>query len=231
MAVKFRDIWQDLRETAGCYAARTETSTLEVLLAEPGLQALAVYRVAHWLHAQGLAMWARAVTQHARRFTGVSLHPSARIGRRFQVTGGIEVGANAVIGDDFIGESGALLLGGPRLGNAVVLEAGAIVTGEVFIGHDVRVLAGAVVNRDIPDGGVAIGVPGRVLAKPTVKPDPDARAVAALAERLYHLEEQLQILAFATRQQGGTGDRWRTRQPDQYGPIPAVEDLIDGAGI
>lgn len=232
MAITFRDIWQDLRETAGRYAERTETATWEVLLSEPGLQALAVYRVAHWLNRQGLAMWARAITQHARRFTGVSIHPSARIGRRWQVTGGaVEVGAHAVIGDDCTVESGALLLGGPRLGNAVVVEAGAIVTGEVFIGHDVRVLAGAVVNRDIPDGGVAVGVPGRVLSRPGVKPDPDARAVQALAERLYFLEEQLQILAFATRQQAGMSERWRTRQPDQYGPIPAVEDLIDGAGI
>ncbi|MOA58549.1 hypothetical protein D3C78_1829670 [compost metagenome] len=94
-----------------------------------------------------------------------------------------------------------------------------------------RVLSGAVIGRDIPDGGVGVGVPGRVLARPSAKADPDARAVQAMAERLYHLEEQLQILAFATRQQANLSERWRTRQPDQYGPIPAVEELIDGAGI
>jgi serine acetyltransferase len=170
--------------------------------------------------------------QHGRRMTGIDVHPSARIGRRCLMWHGqIMVGEGAVIGDDCVLEPGALLLGGPRVGNFVTIEAGALVSGEIFLGNDVRVLAGAVVSRDIPDGGVAVGVPGRVLAHAQAKPDPDARAVQALAERLYHLEEQLQILAFATRQQASLGERWRTRNPDQYGPIPAVEELIDGAGI
>lgn len=232
MAVTLGDILQDLRDTAARYAERTARPSWEVLLAEPGLHALAVFRLAHWLHAQGLVTWARMTSQHARRLTGIELHPSARIGRRCLMWHGpILVGPNAVIGDDCTLDPGAMLLGGPRLGHHVVVEAGALVNGEVFIGNDVRLLPGAVVDRDVPDGGVAVGVPGRVLGRPTAKPDPDARAVQALAERLYHLEEQLQILAFATRQQGSSGDRWRTRNPDQYGPIPAVEELIDGAGI
>jgi serine O-acetyltransferase len=231
MAIRFRDIWQDLRDTAGRVAERTHTSAFEAALTDPGLQALAVYRAASWLHGQGLGTWARMISQHVRRFTGITIDPTARIGRRcvFGV-GPVIVGESAVIGDDCMIEAGAMLIGGPRLGSAVVVEAGAIVRGEVFLGNDVRVLAGAVVDRDIPDGGVAVGVPGRVLARAQAKADPDARAVQALAERLYHLEEQLQILAFATRQQAGA-DRLRTRNPDQYGPIPAVEALIDGAGI
>jgi serine O-acetyltransferase len=230
MAVGFRDIWRDLGETAGRYATLSGRPAWEAYLAEPGLQALAVFRLARWLDSQGLGTWARMIAQHGRRFTGIEIHPGARLGRRVVMPNApLLVGDRAVVGDDCTLEPGAMLLGGPRLGTSVIVEAGAIVTGEVFLGNDVRVASGAVVSRDIPDGGMAVGVPGRMLPRPQAKPDPDARAIQAMAERLYHLEEQLQILAFATRQQAGMARN--TRNPDQYGPIPAVEELIDGSGI
>lgn len=232
MAVSLGDVWRDLNDTAARYAERGEVSPFEALLTEPGLKALAVFRISSWLWGQGLKVWARMLGHHARRFTGMDIHPSARLGRRCVMPQApVVIGANAVIGDDCLLDAGAMVLGGPRVGNAVVLEPGAIVSGEVFIGHDVRVMAGAVITRDIPDGGQGVGVPGRVLGKAQAKPDPEARAVQALAERLYHLEEQHQILAFATRQHAAKGEQWRTREPDQYGPIPAVEELIDGSGI
>lgn len=259
MAAQPRHLWADLKETAHRYADRSGRPVSETWLLEPGLHALAWHRAAHGLYSQRFFLLARWFTQMSRFWTGIEIHAGARIGRRclFLQGTGVVIGETAVIGDDCQFEAGALLLGAglaplaaglrpdtlapgegfesgrhhPTLGDRVLVEAGAIVAGDVFIGHDVRVLAGAVVTRDIPDGGIAVGVPGRILPRAQSRPDPDGRAIQALAERLYFLEEQLQILAFSTqRQQGGSPVRG-TRQPDQYGPIPAVEELIDGAGI
>lgn len=252
-----QEIWDDLVETAGRHAQRQHREVWEIALLEPGLHALARHRVAHALWRRGWRNLALFLAGWTRRATGFDLHPGARIGARCLLLagGGVVVGETAVIGDDCLVEPGVMLLSGglavpavdpalaglpgglgaqrvhPTVGRRVVLEAGALLVGDVYLGDDVRVLAGAVVTRDVPDGGVAVGSPGRVLPKAQVKPDPDARAVQALAERLYKLEEQVQVVAFAAQRQTGVQDPWRTRQPDVYGPIKAVEELIDGAGI
>lgn len=254
MAVRTKVGWADLVETAGRHAARSGRPAWEVWLLEPGLHALAFHRLARWLVDAKLPFFARLAATWGRWVSGSDLHPGARIGRRCVILhGGVTVGDTTAVGDDCLLEPGVMLLGTaiapapedpfeasldaafsntrthPSLGNRVVVEAGATVIGDVFLGNDVRVLAGAVVTRDVPDGGVALGVPGRVLTRAQARPDPDARAVQALAERLYHLEEQLQILTFNTQRLHGGPPR--TRQSDQYGPIAAVEELIDGAGI
>lgn len=233
-----RDLWEDLRDTARRHAERRGGGALEAALLEPGLVALAWFRFAHWLHERRLTLFARLASQQARRHTGIWLHPGARIGRRCLLLdgGAIALDDGVVLGDDCEVAPGTLVLatggGAPRLGDRVVLEPGCRVVGGVFVGHDVRVAAGAVVSRDVPDGAVAVGVPGRVVAPEAGPLDPDARAIAATAERLYHLEEQLQVLAFSLgAQRGGLAEQWRTRQPKEYGPIAAVEALVDGAGI
>jgi serine O-acetyltransferase len=239
--------WPDLKEVARRHAERVGRPVWETWLLEPGLHALMFYRIAHWCFRRGWVFLARCLSAWGRR-SGADLSPAAKIGRNFilQQATGVVVGPTAVIGDNCVLEPGAMLLGSglalptsdapldaygtarthPQLGNHVLVEAGATIVGDVFIGNDVRVFAGAVVERDIPDGGIAVGVPGRILPRAQARPDPDARAAQAMADRLYHLEEQLQILNF--KQQGGLP---RQRQPDQYGPLKAVEDLIDGAGI
>jgi serine O-acetyltransferase len=242
--------WPDLKEVARRHAQRVGRPVWETWLLEPGLHALVFYRAARWCFERGWVFPARCLSAWGRR-SGCDLSPAAKIGRNLiiQQATGVVVGPTAVIGDDCVLEPGAMLLGAglalptadaqldafgtsrthPSLGNNVLVEAGAVVVGDVFVGNDVRIFAGAVVTRDVPDGGIALGVPGRVLPRAQARPDPDARAAQALAERVYHLEEQLQILAFAAQRQ--LGGLPRARQPDQYGPLQAVEDLIDGAGI
>ena len=253
-----REIWDDLVATAERHAERQHCPALEIWLLEPGLHALARHRLAHALWEAGWLKCARLLAGWTRRATGFDLHPGARVGARCLLLqgGGVVVGETAVIGDDALIEPGVMLLSGgmavpaldpalaglpvgsgarrvhPTVGKRAVLEAGALLVGDVYLGDDVRVLAGAVVTRDVPDRGVVVGSPGRVLAKAQVRPDPDARAVQAIAERLYKLEEQVQVVTFAAQRQVGAQDPWRaTRNPDVYGPIQAVEDLIDGAGI
>ena len=258
MRASRRDIWNDLVATAERHAERQRRPVREIALLEPGLHALARHRVAHGLWEAGWRNLARWLSGWTRRATGFEIHPGARIGARCLMLagGGVVIGETAVVGDDCLIEPGVMLLSGglavpeadvaalaglppglgahrvhPTVGRRAVLEAGALLVGDVYLGDDVRVLAGAVVTRDVPDGGVVVGSPGRVLAKAQVRPDPDARAVQALAERLYKLEEQLQIVSFAAQRQPGAHEPWRTRSPDVYGPIQAVEELIDGAGI
>lgn len=236
MAVTFRDLLEDLQQTADRFAERSGQPAWVAKLTEPGWLALAWFRLTHYLYGAGFRTPALLIARQASRATGILLHPSARIGRRcvLMAGSGILVGPGTVVGDDCRLEPGVMLVSEPdafpTLGDRVWVEAGAILTGEIFVGHDVRVAAGSVVNRDVADGGMAIGVPGRVLTRAQARPDPDAKAVKALADRLYHLEEQHQILAFSVNRATG-GDRWKTRNPEVYGPIPEVEDLVDGAGI
>lgn len=237
MAVTFRDILDDLQETADRFGERTGQPAWMVKLIEPGWTALLTYRLSRFLYDSGFRAPALLIARQSARYTGIHLHPSARLGRRciLMAGPGILVGPAAVLGDDCRLEPGVMIVSAPdahpTLGDRVVLEAGAIVTGEVFVGHDVRVLAGSLVSRDVADGGMAVGVPGRVLPRDQARPDPDAKAIKAVADRLYHLEEQHQILAFTVNRHATGADRWKTRNPEAYGPIPEVEDLVDGAGI
>lgn len=237
MAVTFRDLLDDLNDTAERFGERTGQPAWMVKLVEPGWTALLVHRLARVIYDAGFRAPALLIARQAARNTGIHIHPSAKLGRRCVLLAGpgISIGPATVIGDDCRIEPGVMLVSEPEahptLGDRVVLEAGAIVTGEVFVGHDVRVVAGSLVSRDVLDGGVAVGVPGRVVSRGQARPDPDAKAIKAVADRLYHLEEQHQILAFTVNRNAPGGDRWKTRNPEAYGPIQEVEDLIDGAGI
>ena len=73
-------------------AART---TLEIVLAYPGLHAIWFHRVAHWLWRRELKLVGRIVSEIGRFFTGIEIHPGATIGRHFF----IDHGTGAVIGE------------------------------------------------------------------------------------------------------------------------------------
>ncbi|MBU1112963.1 MAG: serine O-acetyltransferase [Candidatus Omnitrophica bacterium] len=185
-------------------------STLEVLLCYPGLHAILVHRVSHWFWNKELNTLARVLSHWGRFFTGVEIHPGAKIGRRFFIDHGmgVVIGETAEIGNDVLVYQG-VVLGGvshekvkrhPTIGNKVVIGAGAILLGPIDVGAGARVGAGSVVVSDVPDGATVVGVPGRVvLPKATKKvsgveldhnklPDPVIEVLHRLEKRIEELE-------------------------------------------
>ena len=153
------------------------TSRLEVVLAYPGLHAVWSHRVAHRMWQEpGLRLPARLLSQLTRSLTGVEIHPGATIGRRLFIDHGmgVVIGETSVIGDDVVLFHGATLGGKsmrrgkrhPTVGDRVTIGAGAKVLGPVWIGDDAQIGANAVVVKDVPAGGVAVGVPAQVRRRP-----------------------------------------------------------------
>ena len=194
-----------LLETLRAYQRRDPAarSALEVLLLYPGVHALLYYRLAHWLHCRRLCFLARLVSQWARVWTGVEIHPGASIGRRLVIAhgAGIVIGETAVIGDDVLLYQGVTLGGTgkdtgkrhPTLGNGVLVGAGARVLGPLTVGDNARIAAGA----------TAVGVPAQVVRlngekvpRPVDELDhtgissPTAQRLEDLAARLTALEQK-----------------------------------------
>lgn len=150
-------------------------SSLEIALAYAGVHALWAYRAAHFLWTRGARISARILSQLARFFTGVEIHPGARIGRRFFIDHGmgVVIGETAEIGDDVTLYHGVTLGGTsankgkrhPSLGDRVTVGAGAKILGNIRIGSDSRIGANAVVVKSVPENSVVVGIPGQVVRK------------------------------------------------------------------
>ncbi len=186
---------------------------LEVLCCYPGLHALFLHRVAHWLHLRKVSFFPRLISHLARFFTGVEIHPGATIGQGVFIDHGmgVVIGETAIVGDYCLIYQGVTLGGTgkesgkrhPTLGENVVVGAGAKVLGNVQLGNHVRVGAGSIVLRDVPDCCTVVGVPGRILRRSSKRvcplehgqlPDTEATVIRALVDRIERLEQQLQTL-------------------------------------
>jgi serine O-acetyltransferase len=146
----------------------------EVITCYPGLHAVWLHRVAHFLWKSGLQWVARFWSMLARLLTGIEIHPGAKIGRRVFLDHGlgIVIGETTEIGDDCTIYQGVTLGGTslykgvkrhPTLGKGVVISAGAKVLGGFTVGDGARVGSNAVVLKEIPAGATAVGVPARIL--------------------------------------------------------------------
>lgn len=155
-------------------------SSFEVLTTYPGVHAILFYRLSHWLWGKGLKWLARFISGFARWFTGIEIHPAAKIGDRFFIDHGmgVVIGETAEIGDDCTLYHGVTLGGTstsegkrhPTLGNRVVVGAGAKVLGPISIEDDVRIGSNAVVLKSVPANRTVVGIPGRI-----VDPDRDRK--------------------------------------------------------
>lgn len=167
-------------------AART---TFEILTAYPGIHAIIFHRLSHRLWNLGLKWLARILSNVARWFTGIEIHPGAVIGRRFFIDHGmgVVIGETAVIGDDCTLYHGVTLGGTswekgkrhPTLENNVVVGAGAKVLGPILIGEGARVGSNSVVVKDVPPGSTVVGVPGKLITPRQPEEDVGHREVIA----------------------------------------------------
>ncbi|MDF1483516.1 serine O-acetyltransferase [Extensimonas sp. H3M7-6] len=206
--------WALLREDVRCVLARDPAarSLLEVWTIYPGVQAVALYRIAHALWRRGWRYLPRWISFAARGLTQVDIHPGARIGARFFIDhgAGVVIGETAEVGDDVTLYHGVTLGGTtwntgkrhPTLGNQVVVGAGAKILGPIQIGDGARVAANSVVIEAVPAGATVVGIPGRVVSPRRrtthgfdldhhLIPDPVGKAIACLLDRVALLERQL----------------------------------------
>jgi len=165
-----------LKEDIRCVFERDPAArnTFEVLTTYPGIIAILMHRLDHWLWNHHLKWIARLLSNVARLFTGIEIHPGASIGRRFFIDHGmgVVIGETTEIGDDCTLYHGVTLGGTswdkgkrhPTLGSDVVIGAGAKVLGPIHIGNGVRIGSNAVVLKDVPAGMTVVGVPGRLVS-------------------------------------------------------------------
>jgi serine O-acetyltransferase len=163
-------------------AARTR---FEVFLNYPGLHAAMAHR---WSHALWHANWkglARFISTLSRFWTGIEIHPGAKIGRRFFIDHGmgVVIGETAEIGDDVTLYHGVTLGGTswdggkrhPTLENGVVVGAGAKVLGPITVSAGARIGSNAVVVKPVPAGATVVGTPGRIIIRAEVDAEEQAR--------------------------------------------------------
>ena len=204
-----------LRETLTAYQRRDPAarSKLEVFLLYPGVHATMYHQAAHFCYCHKMKFLARTISQWSRFWTGIEIHPGAKIGRRLVIDHGmgIVIGETAEVGDDCLIYHGVTLGGTgkdqgkrhPTLGNNVMVSAGAKVLGPFKVGDKARIASNAVVLSEIPSDATAVGVPARVVRIAGEKvdyasqvdqihvTDPVQKELQALNSRLEWLEQLL----------------------------------------
>lgn len=209
MAV-FRTLYEDIKTVLDRDPAAR--NSLEVFFCYSGFHALTMHRVSHWLWCHKLKSLARFNAMLARFFTGVEIHPAAKIGRRFFIDHGmgVVIGETAEVGDDVTIYHG-VTLGGvslkkekrhPTIGNNVIIGAGAKVLGPFKVGDRVRIGANSVVLHEVPDDATVVGVPGRItgdskrqdMFNHTELPDPVANAFNCIIDRIVEIEKEIQTI-------------------------------------
>lgn len=189
------------------------TGAISVLLNYPGLHAVWIYRLNHWLWKRGFRLIARYLSQVARFWTGIEIHPGAQIGRRLFIDHGmgVVIGETAVVGDDVTLYHGVTLGGTslekkkrhPTLGNGVVVGNTSSVLGDIVVGDNSRVGAGSVVLRDVPPNSTVVGVPAHIVYRdgkrvlitdPHEIKDPLSDALIALGKDVSELRARVDSL-------------------------------------
>jgi serine O-acetyltransferase len=185
-------------------------SRLEVLLCYPGLWAVWIQRISHVLWRIRLLLLARLVSQVARFFTGVDIHPGAVLGRRLFIdhATGVVIGETAIVGNDVTLYQGVTLGGTgkqhgkrhPTIRDGVFIGNNANILGNITVGENSRVGAGSIVLSDVPPNSTVVGVPAHIVYRdgkrvlitdPHEVKDPLSDVIIALSNRVEKLEKRL----------------------------------------
>jgi serine O-acetyltransferase len=205
-------------------------SALEVAFCYPGVHAIWIHRPAHWLWRHGWFVTARFLSHLGRFLTGIEIHPNATLGPGLFIDHGmgVAIGETAEVGENVTLLHGVTLGGTslkkekrhPTLGDNVVVGAGAGVFGAFTIGSGSRIGAGSVVVREVPPNSVVVGVPGRVTSRHGQRvggdidlnqvdlPDPLARTLEQLVDRIHLLEAEVERLKKGSDTAGVAHGEW-----------------------
>jgi len=163
-------------------------SKLSILVTYPGVKALFFHRIANFFCIAKFGLLAKMISQLSRFFTGIEIHPKAKIGKNFFIDHGmgVVIGETSEIGDN-VTIYHAVTLGGispsiksdeqrnnkrhPTLKNNVVVGSGAQVLGPVIVGENAKIGANAVVTNDVPANAVMVGIPAKNVNKDISKAD------------------------------------------------------------
>jgi len=206
-------------------------SRLEVFLCYPGFHAMMFHRLCHKLWRLEFKLLSRCISQFSRFFTGIEIHPGAKIGQRFFIDHGmgVVIGETATIGDD-VTIYHDVTLGGtsfekgirhPQIGNNVIVGAGAQLLGPIHIGDDARIGSNAVVVKDVAAGATMVGVPAHA-AQPKVvsvakgfdaygtpsEDDPMVKTLEQLAAQVAQMQSRINELEAQNQDSDKTAQRW-----------------------
>ena len=169
----FKDLSYDLQKVMDNDPAAR--SKIEVFLLYPCIHALIAHRISHFLYKHKIFFLARLVSQVSRFFTGIEIHPGAKIGRGLCIDHGmgVVIGETAEVGDDVLIYHGVTLGGTgkdkgkrhPTVGNGVIIGSGAKVLGPINIGDGAKIGSNAVVLKDVPARATAVGIPARNIIR------------------------------------------------------------------
>ncbi|OIK12047.1 serine O-acetyltransferase [Peribacillus sp. B-H-3] len=188
-------------------------SYLEVILTYAGLHAIWSHRLAHALFKRKLYFLARIISQISRFFTGIEIHPGAKIGKRFFIDHGmgVVIGETCEIGNNVSVFQGVTLGGTgkekgkrhPTIRDNVLIATGAKVLGSIIIGENSKIGAGSVVLKEVPPNSTVVGIPGKVVKRDGMKinkdlnhsdlPDPTGDRFKDLERQIHELKAELKL--------------------------------------
>lgn len=212
-------MFKRLKEDIGVVFERDPAarSTWEVLLCYPGVHAIWLHRISHWLYKRDFIVLPRMISNLARFLTGIEIHPGATIGKGLFIDHGtgIVIGETAELGDNITLYQGVTLGGTgkekgkrhPTIGNNVVVASGAKVLGSFSVGENSKIGAGSVVLKEVPPNSTVVGIPGQVVWHNGKKmngnsceaidlehndlPDPVAEMMSCMQRNMRKLEERI----------------------------------------
>ena len=155
-------------------------SILSIILTYPGVKAVFFHQISNFFYKAGFDLIARIISQTIRFFTGIEIHPGAKIGKNLFIDHGmgVVIGETSEIGDNVTIYHNVTLGGSspsidserqrhekrhPTIGNDVVVGSGAQIIGPIKVGKNARIASNAVVVKDVPENATMVGIPAKAV--------------------------------------------------------------------
>ena len=155
-------------------------SIISIILTYPGVKAVFFHQISNFFYKAGFDLIARIISQTIRFFTGIEIHPGAKIGKNLFIDHGmgVVIGETSEIGDNVTIYHNVTLGGSspsidserqrhekrhPTIGNDVVIGSGAQIIGPIKVGNNSRIAANAVVVKDVPENATMVGIPAKAV--------------------------------------------------------------------